>query len=215
MSDAWLVQIVPDLRHREVRRDLGDANRLHQRLMRLVPDDIGADARNLAGLLFRVEPGRASTRLLVQSRLEPDTDRLPPGYTRAETRKLGPFLDRLTTGATVHYRLAANTAKRGGRNAGPDEGKIIPLRGTAADDWWTRRASGCGLDLRSLTGTPLDDLTGRRNNGQQVRHALTRFDGLAVITNPDAARRAVLDGVGRARSYGAGLLSLAPLHAAG
>jgi CRISPR system Cascade subunit CasE len=211
--NAWLVQILADERHRDVRRDLADVERLHQRLMMLVPDDLGADARALAGLLFRVERQQGRTRVLVQTRLEPDTHRLSPGYGRAEVRKLGPFLDGLTAGAPVHYRITANAAKRGGRGAGRLEGKIIPLRGAAADDWWTRRALRCGLALRTLTGTPLDDVTGARGTAR-IRHALTRFDGLGVITDPDAARRAILDGVGRAKSYGAGLLSLAPLPAA-
>jgi CRISPR system Cascade subunit CasE len=59
----------------------------------------------------------------------------------------------------------------------------------------------------------LDDVTGRRG-GTRIRHALTRYDGIAVVTDPDALRRAVLGGVGRGKSYGAGLLSLAPLRGA-
>jgi len=211
--NAWLVQFHVDERHREVRRDLADVDRLHKLLMKLLPDDLGSDARALAGLLFRVERRPGATRLLVQTRLEPDLHRLPAGYARADVRPLGPFLDRLTAGTAVHYRLTANAAKRGGRGAGKQEGKIIPLRGADADDWWSRRAADCGLALRTLVGTPLDDVTGERNGGGRVRHALTRFDGVGVVADADAARRAVLDGVGRAKSYGAGLLSLAPLGA--
>ncbi|MFS8202560.1 type I-E CRISPR-associated protein Cas6/Cse3/CasE [Streptomyces sp. CWNU-52B] len=42
------------------------------------------------------------------------------------------------------------------------------------------------------------------------RHQLTRFDGQATITDPDQLRHALLHGIGRAKAYGAGLLSLAP-----
>ncbi len=209
---AWLAQILVDERHREIRRELADAERLHKRLMMLVPDELGDDARTLAGLLFRVDRRVGRTRLLVQTRLQPEVHRLPAPYAQAAVRDLGPFLDRLTVGTAVHYRIVANASKRGGRNAGKQAGKIIPLRGADADEWWTRRAAGCGLELRSLVGSPLGDVTGDRTGGR-VRHALTRFDGLGVIVDADAARRAVLDGVGRAKSYGAGLLSLAPLGA--
>ncbi|ORT47877.1 type I-E CRISPR-associated protein Cas6/Cse3/CasE [Frankia sp. KB5] len=211
--NAWLVQIHVDERHREARRELADVDRLHKILMKLLPDDLGDDARALAGLLFRVEQRAAATRLLVQTRLEPDLRRLPVGYARADVRPLGPFLEKLAAGACVHYRITANPVKRGGRHAGAQSGKIIPLRGADADAWWSRRAADCGLALRTLVGTPLDDVTGGRDGGGRVRHALTRFDGVGVIVDPDAARRAVLDGVGRAKSYGAGLLSLAPLAA--
>lgn len=36
-----------------------------------------------------------------------------------------------------------------------------------------------------------------------------RYDGTAIVTDPDALAEAVLVGIGRAKSYGAGLLSLA------
>ncbi|RSN68457.1 type I-E CRISPR-associated protein Cas6/Cse3/CasE, partial [Streptomyces sp. WAC 05379] len=41
-------------------------------------------------------------------------------------------------------------------------------------------------------------------------HRLLQFDGTAHITDPDALTDALLTGIGRAKSYGAGLLSLAP-----
>lgn len=42
-----------------------------------------------------------------------------------------------------------------------------------------------------------------------MRHHLTRYDGTATITDPDALTHALLTGIGRAKPYGAGLLSLA------
>ena len=42
-----------------------------------------------------------------------------------------------------------------------------------------------------------------------MRHAVVRFDGIGVVTDPDALRAAVLTGIGRGKSYGCGLLSLA------
>lgn len=211
---TWLLRIIPDIRRRDVQRDLADVVRLHRRLMSLLPDGLGPDARHLAGLLFRAEHSRAGMRLLVQSQLQPNADRLPPGYGRCESRVLDPLLDRLHPGLAVRYRLTANPAKRGGRTAGPNQGKIIPLRGVAADAWWVTRADRCGLALRTVTAMPFDDVTGRRGAGGRVRHALTRYDGTAVITDPAALRRAVLDGVGRGKPYGAGLLSIAPVGTA-
>ncbi len=209
---AWLIRITPDTRSRHVRRDLGDAVALHQRVMTLVPDSLGADARSLAGVLFRVEETRSGVQILAQSQLEPQTDRLPAGYGRVAARDLMPLLDRLRPGTAVHYRLTANPSKRLGRTA-EHAGKIVALRGAQSDMWWAERAAGCGLALRTTTAFPLDDITGHRG-GARIRHALTRYDGIAVVTDPDALRRAVLDGVGRGKSYGAGLLSLAPLRGA-
>lgn len=213
---AWLIQIIPDPRRAEVRRDLADVVLLHKRVMSLVPDDLGADARALAGLLFRVEQTRTGPRLLVQSRLRPDPTRLPAGYGRSACRPLEPLLDRLRPGMAVRYRLTANAAKRAGRTA-QQPGKIIPLRGGAADDWWADRAGRVGLTLRTLTASAFDDVTGRqptKEGNARIRHALTRYDGVGVVTDPDTLRQAILDGVGRGKPYGAGLLSIAPIGTA-
>lgn len=43
-----------------------------------------------------------------------------------------------------------------------------------------------------------------------MTHGVNHFDGLAAIADPQAAATAVLNGIGKGRSYGAGLLSLAP-----
>ncbi|WP_261569914.1 type I-E CRISPR-associated protein Cas6/Cse3/CasE [Frankia gtarii] len=210
MNPVWLVRVLPDLRRRDVRADLADAVALHRRVMTLLPDQIGPDARSLAGALFRLEEKRSGVEILIQTRLAPLVDQLPPGYGQVATRDLTGLLDRLHTGLGVHYRLVANPAKRLGRTA-KHPGKLAALRGDDAETWWTSRADRCGLTLRSSTALPLDDITGPRRGRAQIRHALTRYDGVAVVTDPDALRTAILDGVGRGKAHGAGLLSIAPI----
>ncbi|CAO5253808.1 type I-E CRISPR-associated protein Cas6/Cse3/CasE [Frankia sp. AgKG'84/4] len=210
MSAVWLVRILPDLRRGDVRADLADAVALHKRVMQLLPDQIGPDARSLAGALFRLEEKRTGVEILVQTRLAPFVEALPAGYGQVATRDLTGLLDRLHTGRGVHYRLVANPTKRLGRTA-KHPGKLAVLRGDEAESWWTTRAGRCGLELRSSTALPLDDITGPRRGRAQVRHALTRYDGVAVVTDPDALRAAILTGVGRGKAHGAGLLSIAPL----
>jgi CRISPR system Cascade subunit CasE len=59
----------------------------------------------------------------------------------------------------------------------------------------------------------LDDAVGGPNRKTGIRHAITRFDGIAMVTDPNALREAILTGVGRGKSHGCGLLSIAPLRA--
>jgi CRISPR system Cascade subunit CasE len=204
----WLTRIVPDTRHTAVNRDLTDAVRLHQRIMSLMPDGLGDQARHQAGVLYRRETTRTGPQLLIQTNIRPIPDRLPTGYGTVAVRDLSPLLNALDKGSTVHYRIAANASKRLGRTA-DHPGKIAALRGAAAEQWWTQRAERCGLALRTLTATPMTDATGRRNSQHPIKHAITRFDGLAIITDPDALRTAIAEGIGRGKSYGCGLLSLA------
>jgi CRISPR system Cascade subunit CasE len=204
----WLTRILPDTRHAGVNRDLADAVRLHQRIMSLVPDGLGAQARREGGVLYRYETTRSGPQLLIQTSIRPTPDRLPNGYGTIAVRDLSPLLSALDKGTAVHYRIAANASKRLGRTA-DHPGKIAALRGAAAEHWWTQRAERCGLALRTLTATTMTDATGRSDGRGAIKHAVTRFDGLAIVTDPDLLRTAVAEGIGRGKSYGCGLLSLA------
>lgn len=202
---VWLVKILPDLRRGDVARDLADPDQLHKRIMSLVPDELGADPRAQAGVLFRVEDTRTGVQILIQTQMAPLLSRLPHGYAQAAVKELDGLLERLQTGSVVHYRIAANPSKRLGKNAGPDAGKIKALRGAAAEQWWAKRAADNGLAVMTVSSQSQRDI--RTKSG--IRHAVVRFDGTATITDATLARRAVLGGIGRGKSYGCGLLSLA------
>ncbi|MDN3355840.1 type I-E CRISPR-associated protein Cas6/Cse3/CasE [Actinomadura sp. DC4] len=207
---VWLTRLVLDTRHRAVRADLRDAVNLHKRVMMLVPDDLGAHARARTGVLFRLEEGRSGLSLLIQSQCRPELDRLPDGYGTAAVKDIDPLLTRLRPGLPVHYRIAANASKRLAKADGNHKAKqVVALSGSAADEWWSRKATEHGLALSSLLSTPMPTATGKAGQGQRVSHSLTRFDGLAVITDAERLRAAIVEGIGRGKSYGCGLLSLA------
>jgi CRISPR system Cascade subunit CasE len=203
---AWLTQIIPDYRSDQVRSDLRDVVNMHKRVMALVPNGLGDQARQQAGVLYRIEESTRGPRILIQTQVSPELGRLPAGYGQSAIRDLGPLLAWLSPGAMVRYRIAANTSLRKSRST-----KVVALRGSAADEWWTSRAPDCGLTLQSLLPHALDDAVGGPDRKNGIRHAVTRFDGVATIADPGALRNAILGGVGRGKSHGCGLLSIAPL----
>jgi CRISPR system Cascade subunit CasE len=206
---VWLARLALNTRHRAVRTDLADAVALHQRVMSLFPDGLGDSARQSAGILFRLDEGRDGPCLLVQASLPPSADKLPAGYSSWDTRQLQPLLDALAPGMPVRYRLAGNPTKRAGRNnQNYKTGQMVVLTGADADAWWARRAEAAGLRL--LSATAHTQPTAASSRERRIRHAITQFDGVAVVTDPDATRRAILAGIGKGKPYGCGLLSLAP-----
>lgn len=212
---TWLTQITPDFRNNQARQDASDAVRMHQRVMQLVPDGLGDQARLKAGVLYRVEETPRGARILVQTQLRPDPSRLPAGYGTVQARDLDPLLRWLRPGALIRYRLAANTCLRKSQDK-----KVVPLRGSDAEQWWITRAPAAGLDLQSLLSKSPGDAVGRSEPrdgtrpANRVRHALTQFNGVAAVTDPEALTSAIITGVGRGKSHGCGLLTIAPLGAA-
>jgi CRISPR system Cascade subunit CasE len=202
----WLARITLDTRHRAVRQDLRDTVAMHRRLMSLFPDGLGEQPRAQTATLYRLQDSATGPTVLMQSARQPVPDKLPTGYGHFDLRELTPLLDALKPGALVHYRIAANPTKRAWK--GNHAGKIVALTGADADTWWHRQAQHHGLDLLSLTSTPQPTAQGQRSN-VKVTHVVTRFDGRAVIRDVDCVRAAVTAGIGRAKSFGCGLLSLA------
>ncbi|KUP97777.1 type I-E CRISPR-associated protein Cas6/Cse3/CasE [Thermobifida cellulosilytica] len=223
---TWLTKIVPDLRNHQTRADFRTAGDLHRKLVRL-SSDLGeervANPSQQSGLLFRVEETRAGLHLLVQSRSPLRLDRIGPGYYDVQTRDLDPFLARLEKGNYVRYRIVASPTKRLGKSEkntqrlelteAPPKPKEYTraLRGAEADEWWRSRAAANGLELRSAYSQALDDVRdpGTTYRSRKIWYPAVRFEGDAVISDADAVRVAVLKGIGRGKSYGCGLLSLA------
>ncbi|MBU3063160.1 type I-E CRISPR-associated protein Cas6/Cse3/CasE [Nocardia sp. NEAU-G5] len=207
----WLTRIELNLTNRTVRSELRNAVTMHQRLMTLMPAALGDSPRQQAGLLYRIDENRTGTQILIQSQHEPDLTAIPATYGTAAVRDLTPLLDALDHDVLVHYRLAGSAIKRLARG-NPHPGKVVALRGEEIDQWWATRAPACGLRLETLSATPQGHIRGRRPDAQprdQVRHAIARFEGIAAVTDPDTLRQAVREGIGRGKSHGCGLLSLA------
>lgn len=230
---TWLSKITPDLRSRWARTSFGSAGDLHRLVIALAARSLGEDRvespRQRAGLLFRLEEVQGAPVLLVQSAEALNADALGAGFGSVVERDLGPFLKGLEKGSEVRYRLAAAPSKRLGRSERNAErlgdraellGELAqpgkraytrPLFGAQAEEWWRERAERHGLDLVDVTSTGAVPALDQGKSGKRgVRIHVTRFDGYAVVRDPDALREAVRNGVGRGKSFGCGMLSLAP-----
>ncbi|MFY7068349.1 type I-E CRISPR-associated protein Cas6/Cse3/CasE [Nocardiopsis changdeensis] len=222
---TWLTKITPDLSSRRARAAFSNAGELHRLLIDLASEHLGEETmpspRQHAGILFRVDEARTGPVLLAQSHGRLAVDRLGDGFGQAAERDLAPFLAGLEKGREVRYRLAATPCKRLGKSeknaerlgerARPGVNAYTrPLYGADAEQWWRERAERCGLELREVRSTGMGPaLDPGRSGRRKVRLHMTRFDGYAVVTDPEAVRGAVVEGVGRGKSFGCGMLSLA------
>ncbi|MFC5186059.1 type I-E CRISPR-associated protein Cas6/Cse3/CasE [Actinomadura harenae] len=208
-TELWITQILPN-QNRLVLSELNDAVKLHRRIMTLFPEQLGPTPRQRAAVLFRLDEAPTGFSILAQSALKPDVNQLPADYGTALVKPLTPLLGHLSRGVNVHYRITANATRKLGKNTTAGRPKeVVPLLGAEADQWWVRQAESIGLALHTVHSSQLANATGRHRHGR-LTHARTRFDGTATVTDPAILIHHVQSGIGRAKAFGCGLLTLAP-----
>ncbi|GAA3085179.1 type I-E CRISPR-associated protein Cas6/Cse3/CasE [Streptomyces olivoverticillatus] len=199
--------------------DLKDVQALHRRVLSLVPDQLGEATRQAAGVLYRLERQPHAHTLLIQSTAPLNLDALPVGYAAAtDERNTTPLLAWCRQGGSVRYRIdAVATASIGTQEV--DEkgrrkrGRRIPLHGPDAITWWHHQAERAGLTpdpttTRVSSQVDLARLERQRSHYRET-HPIRRHRH--HHRPPHTLRTAITTGIGRARAYGASLLSIAPL----
>lgn len=83
-------------------------------------------------------------------------------------------------------------------------GRVTPLR---MDQWeeWFRRRVGHAVDLADVAVQDLGPRSGIRH-GVKVTHRWVAFTAAGTVTDTDEMERLIVDGVGRGKAYGCGLL---------
>ncbi|MGW4371512.1 type I-E CRISPR-associated protein Cas6/Cse3/CasE [Nocardia takedensis] len=178
-------------------------------------------------VLWRIDRHDHAIDLYVLSPAEPDFTHVVeqagwPTTTAWTTRKYGPLLDRLDTGQQWHFRLTANPTRAAltrTPDTPPGRGKPTGLPQTQQMDWLTDKSTRNGFRLGTCHSpdgeVPDAAITDRatlrfRRGPATVTLATATYEGTLVVTDPTALRTALTTGIGRAKGYGCGLLTLAP-----
>jgi CRISPR system Cascade subunit CasE len=111
-------------------------------------------------------------------------------------------------GMSFRFRLTANVVKTIRDNSDPQRSIRVPLlKDEQQLDWLERKLGECAhLDGASIT--PNAPLFFKRK-GQAGKLVTVTFDGQLTVLDPGAFAELVRNGVGAAKSFGCGLLSLA------
>ncbi|MEM1054716.1 MAG: type I-E CRISPR-associated protein Cas6/Cse3/CasE [Bacteroidota bacterium] len=221
MIPLYLSRLTLNPEHGQARRDLAGPYDLHRTLARAFGDAPEGHHRAHHGILFRVEdPSSGGVPVLVQSTSVPRWEHLEPGYL---ARLDGPktFEPAFVEGQQLRFRLIANPVRR--VNA---EGKRHPRREalvhprakdgipTGYLDWLDRQLARYGAEAAEVADVPFR-IDRKRKAGKsrlpkdRIPHFGVRFDGTLTVTDPERLAGAVAEGIGAAKAFGFGLLSVA------
>lgn len=176
---------------------------VHTRVMRLFGDIDGKnDVRQRAGILYRVEPGIGSGRVLVQSsELVRDS-----GIRSVE---LGSVLGCLKPGQPVGLRVKANVTRTVNRTEnGLTKTHREPLDRDAIEPWFANAVES------ALQNVKVAEMELGIESQRSVPIAVVTIDASAAVVNTEALIRLVGIGIGRAKAFGCGMISVRPLPSA-
>lgn len=205
----YLSQLFINSQKTFVLRELSNAHKFHQRIMQAFPDEESRDRpREDWHILFRQEPD--SDVVLVQSEIEPDWSKLPDQYLRNHAvKEINLTADQFSVNSIFQFRLRANPSKRDSKTK-----KTIGFYHRHDQlAWLERQTDRCGFRLLSANVIPSPNVFGIKKKGSPpIRITTALFQGALEVTAPEPFLSAVQHGLGRGKSYGCGLLSLARIR---
>jgi len=218
----YLSKLAVNVTSREFRRDYADIREMHRTVMSAygqVTD--GTPARQSHAVLWRLDGAQRGFTQYVQSGSEPDWSCLPEGYLTEPplVRGLQPLIDAITPGRRFAFRMVANPIRAVVQAKGVRGRKAAIHQPDEQIKWLIRQADRHGFviptganGLPDVGPSPCPTLTGRprAQNRGAITVAPVRFEGHLIVTDHSAFIDALRNGIGRAKAYGCGLISLAP-----
>lgn len=203
----YLTKLTLDLRSTQARRDLGDAYEMHRTLTRaFVPDAQSRPPRFLWRLETASDPSQSPT-VLIQSQAGGDWSVLNrlSGYLLRPAEAKNVELSRLVrSDRRFRFRLLANpTVSRKGK-------RLALLHQNEQTAWIERQGDRHGFSIQSLIVRPHDLLNSSREGMAPICVQRVCFEGFLQVRQIAAFEQALVAGIGPAKAFGCGLLSVAP-----
>lgn len=225
----FLSQIQLNPMRRDARPLLASPHTLHAAVLAAFPDP---SPRTTGRVLWRLDTHDHRTHLYIVSPEPPDLTHLAEqaGWpTRADTWGVRPYvrvLDQVEDGQRYGFRLTANPV-RAARLPSGERGKVYGHVSVAQQEQWLldreERAGFrvTGADASASTSGEVDPreralrVTARRTLAFSRRETsvtlrVATFEGVLEVRDRDAFVHALSFGIGRAKGYGCGLMTIAP-----
>lgn len=227
----YLSRIQLNPRRRDAWRLLGSPQRMHAAVLASFPEPPTGDLAGAPRVLWRLDQDQGRYYLYVVSPGQPDFAHLAeqagwPTVERGVGKPYDAFLDGLSEGQQWAFRLAANPtryveAKEGGRAK-----RLAHVTVRQQEAWLLEKATGCGFRVTTAsqqsigvgTAVELPEVAvtrrathsfGRTGAPDPVTLGTAQFDGRLEVVDADLLRRALVLGIGAAKAYGCGLMTLA------
>ena len=165
--------------------------------------------------LWRLDSLNGKLYLLLLSEELPDLTGLCAQFgtgAAPETRRYEPLLERVTPGSCWQFRLTANPTRTRKDPADPlARGALKPCYLEAEQEQWLLEQAGkhgFALTEGAFQVTRKQTCHFRKNGKRPVTLLAVTYEGILQVTDPEAFREMLCQGIGRGKAYGLGLMTI-------
>lgn len=165
--------------------------------------------------LWRIDCLGNQLYLLLLSDCEPELSSFCSqfGYTESsyEIKVYDRLLDRIKTGDKWHFRLTANPTKSMPHQQNRERGKVAAhITTDFQKKWLVKKSEKNGF---SVTENSFDIVQNRwfrfyKKESKAISLLSVTYEGILEVTDADLFRSALINGIGRGKAYGMGLLTI-------
>jgi len=210
----FLSRIELDLGLNATRRALSSPQILHAAVEGCFPD-LEIKYRKL----WRLDNLQGKLFLLLVSHKEPDfslfTQQFSSKDMKSETKKYQPFINKIQTGGNYRFRLRANPV----HNVSTENrtrGKVYAHVTVAQkQDWLVKKAATNGFKLNEdwFSVVETDYMRFKRDKKEEpIVISTAVFEGKLEVIDSSIFAQTLIQGIGRAKAYGCGLLTVAEIQ---
>lgn len=165
--------------------------------------------------LWRIDKLNGQDYLLLLTTEKPDLQSIVRQFGRSEacseTREYEPLLNRIVPGSKWFFRLDANPVKSVRANDPTLRGVITPIRCDEEIKAWLKKKgekNGFALEDSGFAIINKSQVSFLKKGQRPVSLQSVRFEGILEVTDTAAFKNALINGIGRGKAYGLGLMTV-------
>lgn len=209
----YLTRVKIDIDNRKKTKKLNHLGAYHHWIEESFPEEINQGRRSRK--LWRIDFLQGSPYLLLVSADKPDPGLLESYGVQGsvETKDYNRLLDTLKEGDSLRFRVKLNPIKSlsNGKSSGK-RGRIIPLvTDEQQRDFLIERSDKNGFSLKRdefiIVNKNFEIL---KKRGKELKIVSASYEGILKITDLEQFKEALVNGFGKKKAYGFGLLTVIP-----
>lgn len=210
----YLSRVQIEENNRQRVKDLDHLGAYHNWVESSFPEEILAGERTRK--LWRIDRLNGKRYLLVLSEEQPNLEKLEYyGVSNtAESRVYDDFIEKLDKKMKMRFRVTLNPviAISTGKNSGK-RGKVMPhVTIECQMKYLMERSSKNGFEVHgnefAITERSMEPL--KKQQHHPIRLSKVSYEGLLTITDAELFKKALINGIGKKKAYGCGMMTVIP-----